>query len=174
MDTPHELLLETARFRIVRLQRTTTEGKHTFREVIRHPGAVAVLPLVDDQRICLIRNYRSSVDRSLIELPAGTLEPGENPEQAARRELAEETGFRAGTIEPLQNFFMSPGILDERMHLFVAKDLVPGPPNREASEEIDNLIVDRSVALQMIRSGKIQDAKTLVGLLLLENLCRAP
>ncbi len=162
------ILLTTRRFRVETIERTTAAGNTVQREVVRHPGAVTILPLVDDDHVCLIRNYRVAVDRTLIELPAGTLEPGEDPRDTARRELAEETGYHATRLEQLHTFFLSPGILDERIHLFLASQLTPGTPQREASEEIENLVVPWTQALQWVRQRKIEDAKTIVGLMYYE------
>ncbi len=126
--------------------------------------------MVDDSNVCLIRNRRIAVDKTLIELPAGTREPDEEPIVTAERELIEETGYRAGRIEPLTEFFVSPGILDERMLLYVATDLTPGPTAREAGEEIENLIVPFEEAIKMVFDGRIEDAKTMVGLLYYQRL----
>lgn len=105
------------------------------------------------------------MDDTLIELPAGTREPHEPPEQTAHRELIEETGYEAARLEPLHEFYLSPGILDERMHLFLATGLREVGANREVGEEIENLVVPWSEALEMVRQGMIQDAKTIVGIL---------
>ncbi len=110
---------------------------HTFqREIIEHPGAVVIVPILSDGRVCLIRNYRVAVRQWLLEFPAGTLEVGEPPIRTAERELIEETGYRASNIQSLCQFFMSPGILNERMHAFVATGLVEGEAAREAGEQI--------------------------------------
>ncbi|HXT60701.1 MAG TPA: NUDIX hydrolase [Pirellulales bacterium] len=159
-----EVLLKTGRFTVVRRQYATADGKTHVRESVQHPGAVMILPLLADGRVCLIRNFRWAVDQTLIELPAGTLEPNEDPRDTARRELEEETGFKAETIEPLCQFFMSPGILNERMHLFLATGLAAGPTRLEAGEQIEKCIVDWPEAVRMAEDGRIQDAKTLVGL----------
>jgi ADP-ribose pyrophosphatase len=127
-----------------------------------------ILPLVDDDHVCLIRNYRVSVDQTLIELPAGTLEPGEDPRIAAERELEEETGYRARSIERLHEFYMSPGILSERMHVYLAKGLEKGEQDLDSGEQIDNLVVTWEEALAMTQDGRIQDAKSLAGLLYYE------
>jgi ADP-ribose pyrophosphatase len=158
-------LLETRRFRVV-LTRQEGPGMTVHeREVVRHPGAVVILPLLDDGRVCLIRNRRISVDQELIELPAGTLEPGEDPQLAAARELHEETGYRADSLSRLHAFYLSPGILDEKIHLFVAHGLRAGETRLEPGEEIENLLVPWSDAMEMAMDGRIQDAKSLVGLL---------
>ena len=160
-----EVLFQGQRFRVERAEQIMPDGSRHAREVVRHPGAVVILPLMDDGRVCFVRNYRVAVGHSLIELPAGTLEPSEDPVETAVRELAEETGYRAGRIERLLTFCMSPGILDERMHLFVAESLQPGPMALEAGEDIQPLAFTWAEALEMARRGEIADAKTLVGLL---------
>jgi ADP-ribose pyrophosphatase len=167
---PDEQLLATSRFRIVRRWRKLPSGKVVPRETIQHAGAVAILPILAgatpaDERICLIRNYRVAVRQTLVEIPAGTLEPGEDPADCAARELTEETGYRAGRIEHACDFFMSPGILNEKMHLFLAFDLTAGESALEEGEEIERLVVTRDEALRMAYAGEIQDAKTLAGLL---------
>lgn len=170
MTAENEELLVTRRFRVVRHRQQGPDGAWHVKETVQHPGAVAILPLLDDGRVCLIRNYRVAVDRTLIELPAGTLEPGEDPAVTAERELIEETGYRAGRIEKLREFTMSPGILNERMYLYLARDLTPGPTALEAGETIENLVVNWDEAMRMVADGSIEDAKTLVGLLSYELL----
>ncbi|MCE5303460.1 MAG: NUDIX hydrolase [Planctomycetaceae bacterium] len=165
MNSP-EILYQASRFRVERVVQTTPDGQQHIRQVVRHPGAVVILPLLDGDRVCLLRQYRVAVRQTLIELPAGTLEPGEDPADCARRELAEETGYRAGRIEPLLTFYMSPGILDEQMHLYVATSLQPGPTSFDAGEDIQPLLCTWPQALEMVRTGKITDGKTLVALLL--------
>jgi ADP-ribose pyrophosphatase len=158
-------LLSTDRFQVDQVTRKLGDGSQHHRQIVRHPGAVTILPMVDEEHICLIRNYRVSVDTTLIELPAGTRETDESPELTARRELIEETGYEAGKLVPLHQFFLSPGILDERMHLFLATDLRLVGASPEAGEEIENLVVPFSQAIEMIQTGQIQDAKTIVGIL---------
>lgn len=165
MPLERKLLLETSRFRVEEVQQPLPEGGTRPRQIVRHPGAVVVLPLIDAEHVCLIRNYRVAVEQTLIELPAGTLEPNEEPAENAHRELIEETGYIAGRIEKLHAFLLSPGILDERMHLYVAQELTPGPAAREQGEEIENLVVSWDEAMAMVDRGEIQDAKTLVALL---------
>ena len=160
-----EILLQARRFTVVRETQTTADGKALTRDVVRHPGAVTILPMVDDEHVCLLRQFRISVNRWLIELPAGTLEPNEPPELTAGRELIEETGYTASNLEFLHAFLLSPGILDEQMHLFRATGLTLGSTAREEGEEIENLVVSLAEARRMIYRGEIQDAKTIVGLL---------
>lgn len=159
--TPDEpLLLQTDRFRVV----NATDNGRT-KPVIRHPGAVAILPLVDGDKICLIKNRRVAAGRTLIELPAGTIDPNESPEQTALRELTEETGFTAGRVTLLRKFFLSPGILDEVMWLFVAEQLTAGATQLEDGEQIENLILPWADAMELVYNNTIEDAKTIIGLL---------
>jgi ADP-ribose pyrophosphatase len=147
-----------------------TAGTIIKRDVIVHPGAVAILPLVDRDHVCLLQNHRPIVGRTLWEIPAGTLEPGEPPEQAAPRELAEETGYHAARWTQLTEFFPSPGVLSERTHLYVAQGLTPGPMHLEADEHIEPHIVAWEDVLQWAQNGTIQDAKTLVAIFLWDRL----
>jgi ADP-ribose pyrophosphatase len=172
MQQPQELF-QGRRFRVERVIQTTPDGAEHVREVVRHPGAVTILPILDGGRVCLVQNFRAAVDQMLLELPAGTLEPGENPAVTATRELAEETGYRAGRIRRLATFYMSPGILDERMHLYLATSLKPGTSAPEPGEQVQPVVTTWEKALAMCQDGRIQDAKTLVGLLYYEAfLCR--
>jgi len=136
------------------------------RDVVRHPGAVAVVPVADDGRLVLIRNFRVAVDQWLWELCAGKLEPGEDPTSAAPRELEEETGLAAATITPIGRFFTSPGFADEVMHVFEARGLTPVARRLERGEriEVEALPIER--VLEMVRSGEIRDGKTIAGLFL--------
>lgn len=165
MSDQQRTLLETRRFNVVECIVARADGREASCQFVEHPGSVAILPLVDEDHLCLIRNHRLTVRQTLVELPAGTREPGEPPVETARRELAEETGYRAARLEELPGFFPSPGILNERMHLFVATGLVPGQPQREPNEQIENLVVTWDKALSMIDRGEIQDGKTLVAIL---------
>jgi ADP-ribose pyrophosphatase len=118
----------------------------------------------------LIRNERVAVGKNLIELPAGTIEPPDEPGATAKRELKEETGFTATSWRELPGFYMSPGILCERMHVFVAEGLSAGDPSREAGENIDNLIVPWEEAIAMVLRGDIEDAKTICGLMIWDRV----
>ena len=167
-----EVLLRASRFQVVRRTATAPDGEPCQREVILHPGAVTILPLFDDGRVCLVRNWRIAVECALLELPAGTAEPGEEPVVTARRELAEETGFQAARLRHLHSFWLSPGILHERMHLYLATGLKAGEMRLDPGERIEPLVVSWEEALAMASDGQIQDAKTLVGLLFYDKLCR--
>jgi ADP-ribose pyrophosphatase len=163
-------LLKTDRFEVVEVPQRTRDGKTAYRQIVRHPGAAVIIPLLEGHRVCLIRNERVAVGKTLIELPAGTIDPPEGPRATAVRELQEETGFTAKSWRELPGFYMSPGILNERMHVFVAEGLSEGDPSREAGEAIDNLIVSWAEAIAMAERGEIEDAKTLCALLLWDRL----
>jgi ADP-ribose pyrophosphatase len=171
MDPPQRLF-EGRRFHVERVIQVTPDGVEHEREVIRHPGAVTVLPLLGDNRVSLVRNYRVAAAQTLFELPAGTLEPGEDPQETARRELAEETGYRADAIEKLAEFYTTPGVLDEKMHLYLATGLTEGPMDLEPGEDLQPHVVPWDEALAMAADGRIRDAKTLVGLLFYQTFRR--
>ena len=143
----------------------TADGRTILKDVVLHPGAVAIVPLVDRDHVCLLRNRRLSVGETLIEIPAGTLEPGEDPAVAAVRELAEETGYRAERWRRLREFYPSPGVLSERMYLYVAEGLTTGQQQLEPDEHIEPKVVRWGDALAWALDGTIRDAKTLVALL---------
>ncbi|MFM7077566.1 MAG: NUDIX hydrolase [Planctomycetaceae bacterium] len=159
-----KVLLETARFRVVR-RHDLHEGGVRVRDVVEHPGSVVIVPMISEHEVCLVEVDRVAVGDTLLELPAGTLDRVESLEAAAARELAEETGYRAGRIEAAGSFWMSPGILRERMHLFVADRLVPGPQALEPGERIRVRVERFETALAMCLDGTIADAKTIAGLM---------
>jgi ADP-ribose pyrophosphatase len=138
-------------------------------EMIRHPGASAVVPLLDadadDPHVLLIRQYRYAADGYLYEIPAGRLDPGETPLDCARRELAEETGYRAARVEHLFTMFTTPGFTDEKIHLYLATGLTPGETDRDVDEFMELVPTRLSRALSMVEQGEIQDAKTALALL---------
>lgn len=139
-------------------------------EMIRHPGASAIVPLFDveknDPEVLLIRQYRYATDGYVYEIPAGRLEPGETPEECASRELKEETGYSAGRLRQLTTIYTTPGFTDERIHIFVGDALTQGEASREPDEFLELHSVPLSKAVAMVRSGKIVDGKTVIGLLL--------
>lgn len=142
-------------------------GVEAEREVVRHKGAVVVLPLHENGRVELVRQYRYPPDEILLELPAGKLDPGEKPGECAMRELAEETGWRANEINELGSFFTTPGFSDEVLHAFVATGLEPAPdvvPDPDEAIEIVTMTIDEVLAA--CRDGRIRDSKTLATLLL--------
>lgn len=141
------------------------DGQRFKVEICQHPGAVVVLPLLDDRTVLLIRNYRYAVGRYLLELPAGTLGPKEPPLNAAGRELLEETGYLAKRIRPIMSFYASPGILSEKLHAFAATELQPATAKPEIGEEIELAPTPMDEAIDMIHRGEICDAKTIVTLM---------
>jgi tRNA-modifying protein YgfZ len=163
--TAGETLLETRRFRVVRVVEDCGDGTRRDRELVLHPGSVVVLPFVTPESVCLVEVVRTAVGAALLELPAGTLDRVESLADAAARELAEETGYRAGRLHAAGAFWMSPGILRERMHLFVAEDLTPGPQALEPGERIRTRVVAWDDAVAMCLDGRIEDAKTIAGIL---------
>lgn len=160
-----ETLLTCSRFNVERVTQQLPNGTQHTREIIKHPGAVVILPILDSGEICLIRNFRVAVEQWLLELPAGTLDRDEPPIETARRELIEETGFNCKKLEPLCEFYMSPGILDERMHAFVARGLTAGQQHLETGELIETEVVAPSTIEDLIRQGKILDSKSISALL---------
>jgi ADP-ribose pyrophosphatase len=138
-------------------------GEHE-REIVEHPGAVAIVAVDADGMLTLVRQRREAVRAGLLELPAGTLEQGEAPLESARRELAEETGLTGGTWREVIAFFTTPGFCRERMHLFFAEGLEPGTASPESDEELE--LVRWPLSEIASRIDQIEDAKTLVGLLL--------
>jgi ADP-ribose pyrophosphatase len=140
-------------------------GVRATREMITHPGSVVVLPVLPDKRIVLIRQYRHAARQYMWELVAGRIDAGENPQQAAARELMEETGYRARKYTIFLDVFPSPGFLEERMYILLAKQVTPGEAHPEEDEKIDSQAYTRKELEQMIHKGKIIDAKTIAGLL---------
>lgn len=141
-------------------------GQRAELAILHHPGAAAVVPFIDRERIVLLRQYRHAAGGTIWEVPAGKLDAGEEPALCAARELAEETGYRAGRIERTGMIFTTPGFTDERIHLFAAFDLTPGATALEHNEVIQCEIVALSDALAMIERGEICDAKTIAALFL--------
>ena len=144
-------------------------GRLTTREVVEHPGAVAVVGVTTGQQVLLLRQSHHPIGQTLLGLPAGTLEPGETPEACARRELIEETGYRAGRLTELASYYTSPGYTNERLTLFRADDCVPAGGAIDPDELIALAVTPLSEIPPLVASGpdQIRDAKTLIGLLLL-------
>lgn len=140
-------------------------GKRSTREIVEHPGAVAVVPLLDSGEVVMVKQFRKPVERLLYEIPAGKLEKGENPLLCAQRELLEETGLEAKKWIKLCQFYTTPGFSNEIMHLFLARELVVGPSNLEDDEFLEVERIPLEKLANMLKEGKIQDAKTIIGLL---------
>jgi ADP-ribose pyrophosphatase len=143
---------------------TLPNGATVELEVVRHPGAAAIVPMKDDRTVILIRQFRLAAGGFIYEIPAGKLFPGEDPRLCAERELEEEIGHRAGTIERLETFFTAPGFTDEVMHLFLATALVKTAQKLDHDEVLEVIEMPLEQAIARIRDGTIRDAKTIVGL----------
>ena len=154
------------------LENDETETRY-IREVVVHPGAVVVMGILPDQQIILIRTRRYAVGQTLVELPAGTLERNEDPINCAGRELLEETGYLAGRLRPIGNFYTSPGILSEKMYAFAAYDLEKQEQALEEGEEIELQFATLEEAIEMIRRGEIHDGKTIAALLMYDKFFRS-
>lgn len=141
-----------------------SSGATTFREIVLHPEVVVMLPVLEDGRLVMVRQYRKAVDRVLLEAPAGGIDPGETPEDAVRREMIEETGYRVGALQHVTSFYSSPGITTELMHLYRVTQLTPGSPTEE-SDQLEVVLVTLEVALGRIQQETAWDAKTLLALL---------
>ncbi|MFS0822864.1 NUDIX hydrolase [Bacillus sp. 1P02SD] len=137
-------------------------GHTSRRELIKHPGAVAILAITDDRKLVMVQQYRKALEKIIVEIPAGKLEKGEAPEVTAKRELEEETGYGCETLTPLISFYTSPGFADELVHLFIAKGLkkIENPAGLDEDEFVDVLEVTLEEAVDFIKEKKIYDAKT--------------
>jgi ADP-ribose pyrophosphatase len=149
------------------------DGTIVERELVLHRGAVALVPMVDADHVCLVQNRRYTIGRTLVEVPAGTIDPGESPDQTAERELREETGFQAGRLQRVREWYVSPGVMNERMYLYLCEDLVPGPARHQPDEELQVVVVRWDEALAMTEDGRIEDAKSLIALMVCDRLRRS-
>ena len=154
--------------RVVKLRVDTVrlpDGRTAKREIVEHRGAVAMVALDAQGNVLLVRQYRKPVERSLLEIPAGTLDPGEDPEHCARRELAEETGYRPGRLSRLTGFYSAPGFCSEYLHVFLATELMPVESRPEDDENLELVRAPLADCVRLIRDGDICDAKSIVGIL---------
>lgn len=160
--------------RLVNLRVDTVElpnGRQSTREVVEHRGAVCIVPILDHSQVVLIRQFRQPVGGTLLELPAGTLDPGESPEDCARRELVEEIGYFPDKLTEMFHSYLAPGYSTEMLHTFLAEDLRRVGENRDSDEFIEVVTVRLRDAVDMILHGEIVDAKTICGILLASRLC---
>lgn len=139
-------------------------GRSTVREVVEHRGAAAIVPILNEDKVVLVRQYRYAIGSDLLEIPAGTLETGEDPEICARRELKEETGYRCNELTKILECYVAPGYSSEKIHFYLAKKLEQSLMNTEEDERIKVEALPIALALSRIRSGEIRDAKTVCGL----------
>ena len=147
-------------------------GRITRREVVEHRGAAAIVPILDDGDVILVRQYRYAIEDDLLEIPAGTLQADEVPSDCALRELEEETGYRCGELVKLMECFVAPGYSTEKIHLFLARGLTKTKTRMDEDEIINVERVKFSDAIRRIRAGEIQDAKSIVGLRAAESLIK--
>lgn len=140
-------------------------GRTTIREVVLHPGGVTAVPILDNGRILLIRQFRYPIGKYILELPAGKLDSGQSPEETVARELEEEIGYRAGILEYKTTFYTTPGISNEAIYFYIARDLTPCAQRLEEGEHITVESYSVDECLEKIRSGEINDAKTILGIL---------
>jgi len=160
-----EMVYEGKVFGIRRDEIVEPSGMQVTREVVTHPGSVVILPLLPDGKILMIRQYRHATRQFLWELVAGRIDEGEKPREAAARELMEETGYRAKRFTIFLDVFPTPGFLEERMHILLAEGLTQGEAQPEADEQITSKAYRRKELEEMIRRGKLRDAKSIAGLL---------
>ncbi len=158
-------LLIASKFMVEEVPVPTRSGGTKQREVVVHPGSVVILPILADGRVLLIENPRFAVGATLLELPAGTLAPGEDPRACAERELLEETGYRAHALEPLLDFYPAPGFCSERMFCFLATGLEQRVPSREETELMENVALSVEELELHIRDRRVVDAKTIAAFL---------
>ena len=149
-----------------------SDGTTRDREVVLHRGAVALVPMVDANHVCLLKNVRYAAGKTLIEVPAGTIDPGETPESTAPRELAEETGYRAGSLTRIAEWWVSPGLFTERMFLYLCEDLTPGPTSHQPEEHLEPMVVSWDEAVAMVHDGRIDDAKSMLAIMICDRLRR--
>ena len=152
-------------FRVVAKDLRLPNGRRTTYSVVEHPGAVAIVPVFDDGDVLLIRQFRPTLGGEILEIPAGTLEKGETPLATAKREIVEETGYRAGRWTKLAEFYTAPGFCTEYMHVYAASGLTPASAEKDPDEVIRPLRVSLDRALDLIGKRKIRDAKSIAGLL---------
>lgn len=153
-------------FTVDRLRVALPDGREAVRDVVRHRGAVAVVALTDDGRICLVRQYRTALGRVTVEIPAGKLDPGEDPLDCARRELLEETGMEAERMAYLTTIASSDGFCDELIHIYMATGIAFSRSDPDADEFINVDLVELSELVDTVLDGRIEDAKTVVGALI--------
>ena len=141
-------------------------GSEIVREVVRHAGGAGCLPLFDDGRVALVKQYRHPARRELLEIPAGRIEAGETPVECAAREVEQEIGFRVGRIEPLADFYSTPGFCEERLYVYLATELEQAEQNLDHDEFVEIVYLPLNEAVAMAERGEIEDSKTIIALLL--------
>lgn len=145
------------------------DKRYSKREIVEHVGGVGVIAITEEGNIVLVNQYRKALDKNIIEIPAGKLEINEEPKETARRELEEETGYTCSKMRYFTEFYPTPGYCTEKIHLFIAEDLIPGKQNLDENEFLEVLEIPFEEAYEKVMNGEILDAKTLIGINLLKN-----
>lgn len=161
--------------RIIKLRKDLVrlpDGRESTREVVIHRGAVAAVPLLEDGSVVMVKQFRQAAGQELLEIPAGTLEAGEDPEACAQRELQEEIGYKPGKLRLLFSSYLAPGYSSEILHTYLAQDLVVSQTENDEDEFIEIVKVSFADAIELIRNGQIKDAKTICGLLMTEKIIK--
>jgi ADP-ribose pyrophosphatase len=166
-----EKIFKGAIFDVERDKLRAENGMEIIREVVRHPGGAGALPVFDDGRVALVKQYRHPARRELLEIPAGKIECGETPEICAAREVEQEIGFRPGRIEKLLEFYSTPGFCEEKLYVYVATDLIPSSQALDHDEFVEVVYLPFAEAVKMAECGEIEDSKTIIGLLLAAKRC---
>ena len=148
---------------------TLPNNKIGFREWINHPGAACIIPLLSENKIILVKQYRYPIREETIEIPAGKIDLGEDPEKCAYRELEEETGYKAKELTLLTSFYPAIGFANEKIWIYLAKNLVKSNSNTDKDEFVETISVDLNIALDMVAKGMIKDSKTIIGLMWLDK-----
>lgn len=145
--------------------------RYSKREIVEHPGAAGIISITPDKDIILVKQFRKPIEEILLEIPAGLIEYGEEPEQCAIRELKEETGYTAGKFKKLFEYYSTPGFSDEKIHIYLAEDIVEGVARPDENEYIEIVKMPVNEALEKVKTGEIRDAKTVVAILAYFNFC---
>ncbi len=167
-----ETIYEGKIFKMEKVKVSLPDGKTSERDIVRHNGAVAIIAMKDDGKVLFVEQFRKTVDEVLFELPAGKLEPNENPKECALRELEEETGYKAKTVTFLGKIVMTPGFSDEIIHFYYATGLSEGVKSGDEDEFINIHEFDLKEINEMINNGKIYDSKTVCGIKIFENIIK--
>lgn len=170
-----EKTIETERIyegKILNLRRdkVTVEHGTSYREIIEHNGGAVIAAVTEDKKMVMVRQYRKPAERAMLEVPAGKIDPGEDPKQTAARELKEETGYEAERIEFVTSFYPTVGYSNEQLYLFVAEGLVPGETCFDENEAIDIEEIDIDILFNMVMTGRIHDAKTIISILMIRDM----
>jgi ADP-ribose pyrophosphatase len=175
MSSFYEKTIETKsvfRGRLINVEVTQVElpnGQTSFREVVKHPGAVAIIPFTRDGRLVLIRQFRKPLEKEIYEIPAGKLEKGEDPLMTAQRELMEETGYQSDDFHFVTSFYTSPGFANELLYIYEATELMPGPARTDEDEFVETHLITLEEGLNLLANQKIHDAKTAFAILYWQN-----